>query len=71
LKKIGICIVVTLFPWQMASDKTTPTASGIGVGFPLRAEREAGGKGSETHLPRTSGATLRFSPSSSQPNLTH
>jgi hypothetical protein len=28
-------------PWQMASDKTTPTASGIGAGFPLRAEGEA------------------------------
>jgi hypothetical protein len=35
----------------MASDKTTPTASGIGAGFPLRAEREAGREGSETHLP--------------------
>jgi hypothetical protein len=46
-----MCIVVTLFPWQMASDKTTPTASGIGAGFPLRAEGEAGGEGSETHLP--------------------
>jgi hypothetical protein len=31
-------------PWQMASDKTTPTASGIGAGLPLRAE-------GETHLP--------------------
>jgi hypothetical protein len=40
-----MCIVVTLFPWQMASDKTTPTASGIGAGFPLRAEGEAGGEG--------------------------
>jgi hypothetical protein len=47
----GICIVVTLFPWQMASDKTTPTGSGIGAGFPLGAEGEAGGEGSETHLP--------------------
>jgi hypothetical protein len=35
----------------MASDKTTPTASGIGAGFPLRAEGEADGEGSETHLP--------------------
>jgi hypothetical protein len=35
----------------MASDKTTPTASGIGAGFPLRAERQADGEGSETHLP--------------------
>jgi hypothetical protein len=46
-----MCMIVTLFPWQMASDKTTPTASGIGAGFPLRAEGEAGGEGSETHLP--------------------
>jgi hypothetical protein len=44
-------MIVTLFPWQMASDKTTPIASGIGAGFPLRAEGEAGGEGSETHLP--------------------
>jgi hypothetical protein len=44
-------MIVTLFPWQMASDKTTPTASGIGAGCPLRAEGEAGGEGSETHLP--------------------
>jgi hypothetical protein len=51
LKTIGMCIIVTLSPWQMASDKTTSTASGIGVGFPLRAEREAGREGSETHLP--------------------
>jgi hypothetical protein len=50
-KKISICIVVILSPWQMASDKTTPTASGIGAGFPLGAEGEAGGEGSETHLP--------------------
>jgi hypothetical protein len=35
----------------MASNKTTPTASGIGAGFPLRAESEVGGEGSETHLP--------------------
>jgi hypothetical protein len=35
----------------MASDKTTPTASGIGAGFPPGAEREAGREGSETHLP--------------------
>jgi hypothetical protein len=38
-------------PWQMASDKTTPTASGIGAGFPLRAEGEAVREESETHLP--------------------
>jgi hypothetical protein len=44
-------MVVTLFPWQMASDKTTPTASRIGARFPLGAEGEAGGEGSETHLP--------------------
>jgi hypothetical protein len=47
----GICIVVILSPWQMALDKTTPTASGIGARFPLGAEGEAGGEGSETHLP--------------------
>jgi hypothetical protein len=35
----------------MASDKTTPTAFEIGAGFPLGAEGEAGGEGSETHLP--------------------
>jgi hypothetical protein len=35
----------------MASDKTTPTASGIGAGFPLRAEGEAVREKSETHLP--------------------
>jgi hypothetical protein len=35
----------------MALDKTTPTASEIGAGFPLGAEGEAGGEGSETHLP--------------------
>jgi hypothetical protein len=44
-------MVVTLFSWQMALDKTTPTASKIGAGFPLRAEGEAGEEGSETHLP--------------------
>jgi hypothetical protein len=38
-------------PWQMASDKTTPTASRIGAGFPLRAEREADREETETHLP--------------------
>jgi hypothetical protein len=54
LKKIGICIVVSLSPWQMASDKTTPIASGIGAGFPLGAEGEASGEGSETHLPAPS-----------------
>jgi hypothetical protein len=46
-----MCMIVTLLPWQMASDKTTPTASGIGAGFPLRAKGEAGREGSETHLP--------------------
>jgi hypothetical protein len=35
----------------MASNKTMPTASGIGAVFPLTAEGEAGGEGSETHLP--------------------
>ena len=35
----------------MALDKTTPIAFGIGAGFPLGAEGEAGGEGSETHLP--------------------
>jgi hypothetical protein len=38
-------------PWQMASDITTPTASGIGARSPLGAEEEVGGEGSETHLP--------------------
>jgi hypothetical protein len=51
LKTIGMCIIVSLSPWEMASDKTTPTASGIRAGFPLRAEREAGREESETHLP--------------------
>jgi hypothetical protein len=51
LKKFGMCIVVILSPWQMASDKTTPTASGIRARFPLGAEGEAGGEGSETYLP--------------------
>jgi hypothetical protein len=47
-----MCIVVNLSPlWQMASDKTTPTASGIGARSPLRAEGEVSGEGSETHLP--------------------
>jgi hypothetical protein len=35
----------------MVSDKTTPTAFRIGARFPLGAEEEAGGEGSETHLP--------------------
>jgi hypothetical protein len=35
----------------MALDKTTPTASGIGAEFPLRAEGEAVREESETHLP--------------------
>jgi hypothetical protein len=51
LKTIGMCIIVTLSPWQMASDKTMPTASEIGAGFSLRAERETGREESETHLP--------------------
>jgi hypothetical protein len=34
----------------MASDKTTPIASGIGARSPLGAEGEVGGEGSETHL---------------------
>jgi hypothetical protein len=38
-------------PWQMVSDKTTPTASGVGAGFPLRVENEADREESETHLP--------------------
>jgi hypothetical protein len=38
-------------PWQMALDKTTPTASGIGARFPLRAEGEAEREESETHFP--------------------
>jgi hypothetical protein len=48
----GICIVVILSPlWQMASDKTTPTTSGIGARSPLGAEGEVSREGSETHLP--------------------
>jgi hypothetical protein len=35
----------------MASDKTTPTALGIGARTPLGIEGEDGGEGSETHLP--------------------
>jgi hypothetical protein len=51
-KNDGICIVVILSPlWQMASDKTTPTALGIGARTPLGVEGEDGGEGSETHLP--------------------
>jgi hypothetical protein len=38
-------------PWQMSLDKTTPTASGIGAGFPRRAEGEVVREESETHLP--------------------
>jgi hypothetical protein len=49
-----MCIVVILSLWQMASDKTMPTASGIGARSPLIAEGEVGGEVSETHLPRTS-----------------
>jgi hypothetical protein len=39
------------FPWQMASDKTMPTASGIGARSPLGAEGEVSEEGSGTHLP--------------------
>ena len=39
------------FPRQMASHRTTPTASVIGARSPLGAEGEVGGEGSETHLP--------------------
>jgi hypothetical protein len=47
-----MCIVVIISPlWQMASDKTTPTASGIGERSPLGAKGEVGEEGSETHLP--------------------
>jgi hypothetical protein len=35
----------------MASDKTTPTASGIGARTPLGIKGELDGEGSETHLP--------------------
>jgi hypothetical protein len=35
----------------MASDKTTPTASGIGARSPQIVEGEVGAEGSETHLP--------------------
>jgi hypothetical protein len=45
-----MCIVVIRSPWQMASDKTMPTASGIGARSPLGAKGEVGGEGSETHL---------------------
>jgi hypothetical protein len=38
------------FPWQMALDKTTPIASGIGARSPLGAGGEVSGEGSETHL---------------------
>jgi hypothetical protein len=52
LQKNDICIVVILFPlWQMALDRTTPTASGIGARTPLGIEGEDGGEGGETHLP--------------------
>jgi hypothetical protein len=37
--------------WQMASDKTTPAASGIGARTPLCIEGEVDGEGSETPLP--------------------
>jgi hypothetical protein len=51
-KNDDICIVVILSPlWQMASNKTTPTALGIGARTPLGIEGEVGGEGSETHLP--------------------
>jgi hypothetical protein len=42
----------------MALDKTTPIAFGIGAGFPLGAEGEASGEGSETHLPAPSELAL-------------
>jgi hypothetical protein len=35
----------------MASNKTTPTTSGIGARTPLGIEGEVGGEGSETHIP--------------------
>jgi hypothetical protein len=38
----------------MASDKTTPTSSGIGARSALGAKGEVGGEGSETHLPAPS-----------------
>jgi hypothetical protein len=51
-KNDGMCMVVILSPlWQMASDKTTPTASRIGARTPLGIKGEVGGEGSETHLP--------------------
>jgi hypothetical protein len=41
--KYGIHILVILSPlWQMASDKTMPTASGIRARSPLGAEGEVG-----------------------------
>jgi hypothetical protein len=50
--KKDICIVLILSPlWQMASDRTTPTASGIGARTSLVIEGEDEGEGSETHLP--------------------
>jgi hypothetical protein len=51
LKKIWHVHSSNPFPWQMASDKTTPTTSGIGARSPLGVEGEVGGEGSETHLP--------------------
>jgi hypothetical protein len=54
LKKNGMCIVVILSPWQMASDKTTPTASRIGARSLLGDEGEVGKEGNETHLPAPS-----------------
>jgi hypothetical protein len=50
-EKNGMSIVVILSPWQMASNKTMPIASGIGARSPLGAGGEVGGEGSETHLP--------------------
>jgi hypothetical protein len=70
-KKYGICIVVILSPlWQMASDKTTPTASGIGARSPLGVKGEVDGEGRDPP-PRASRAAIRPSPSSGQPNPTH
>jgi hypothetical protein len=44
--KNDICIVVILSPlWQMASDRTTPTTSGIGARTPLGIEGKDEGEG--------------------------
>jgi hypothetical protein len=50
--KKDICIVVIHSPLrQMASYRTTPTASRIGARTPLGIEGEDRGEGSETHVP--------------------